>query len=739
MLYTLDGGGESHVEQDTELFRDVFSASPIGIAVETLEGQPLFVNPALCSMLGFSAEEMCTKHCVQFSPPEDADKDWHLFQQLRAGLVDHYQLEKRYFRRDGSLIWGKLSISLLKGRPSPLVVAMVEDITEKKRAEEARFRHAAIVESSEDAIASATLDGVITSWNPGAERIFGYTESEVVGKPITMLVPPELSDEEDKILRKLRAGVRINQYETVRIGKTGTRIDVSLSISPIRDATGKIVGCSGIVRDITERRRSEQALRESEERLRLAAEAGRMFAYSWDAATDSIERSGESAEILGIANDQRLTGATAAAMVHPDDQPSVRAALANLTVDNPTFRITYRTIRPDGNMVWLERNSRAYFDQHGKLKRVVGMVADITERKQAEDKRKRAEEALRLSEERLRLAQEGARIGTFERNIRTGVSTWTSELELIHGLPPGGFGGKKNLWESFLHPDDRARVIDLFDQSLETRAPMQGEWRIIWPDGSVHWVAGRWRVLMNEAGEPSRMVGVNIDVTERKHAEEALSEVNRKLIEAQENERNRIGRELHDDINQRLAMLAVELERLQQDPSAVEARVQELRNDVDLISNDVQALSHDLHSSKLEYLGVVAGIKSWCKEFAERQNASIHFKSDVESVLPFEVGRPLLRILQEAVQNTIKHSGVKHIEVQLLQKSSEIQLIVSDLGRGFDVEDAMKGKGLGLTSMRERARLLNGTTTIESKPMGGTTIYVRVPLGAEYFPLSEAV
>jgi len=727
------------VEQDTELFRDVFSASPIGIAVETWEGRPLFVNPALCSMLGYSEEEMCTKHCVQFSPPEDANKDWILFEQLRAGLIDHYQLEKRYIRRDGSLLWGKLSISLLKGRPSPLVVAMVEDITEKKKAEQALFRHAAIVESSEDAIASVTLDGVITSWNPAAQRIFGYTESEVIGKPITILVPPEFPDEEDKILEKLRAGVRINQYETVRIGKNGTRIDVSLSISPIRDAAGEIVGCSGITRDITERRRSEQALRESEERLRLAAQAGRMFAYSWDAGTDHIERSGESAAILGITQDQVLTGTTAVAMVHPDDQPSVRAVLANLTVDNPTFRITYRIIRPDGNVVWLERNSRAYFDPNGKLKRVVGMVADITERKQAEDKRKSAEEALRSSEERLRLAQEAARIGSFEWNIRSGASTWTSQLESIHGLPPGGFDGTQSQWESLVHSEDRARVGDLVRDSLQTGAPTQAEWRIVWPNGSVHWVAGRWRVLRNEAGEPARMVGVNIDVSDRKRAEEALSKVNRKLVEAQENERNRIGRELHDDINQRLAMLAVELERLQLDPSTFQGRVQELRNDVADISSDVQALSHDLHSSKLEYLGVVAGIKSWCKEFAERQNASIHFSSDVESVLPFDVGRTLLRILQEAVQNTIKHSGVKHIEVRLSQQSNEIQLRVSDSGKGFNVEDVMKGRGLGLTSMRERARLMNGTTEVESRPMGGTTIRVRVPLGSEYLPLSEAV
>jgi len=215
---------------DTQLFSDLFNASPIGIAVENLEGQPLFVNPAFCSMLGFSEEELRGKHCVEFSPPEDAEKDWALFQQLRAGAIDHYKLEKRYFRRDGSLVWGSLSISLLKSSPSLLVLAMVEDITDKKKAEEARFRHAAVIESSDDAIASGTLDGIIVSWNTGAQKMYGYTEAEAVGKPINMLVPPELPDEENKILEMLRAGGRIQHFETVRVSKTGKRISVSLTI-----------------------------------------------------------------------------------------------------------------------------------------------------------------------------------------------------------------------------------------------------------------------------------------------------------------------------------------------------------------------------------------------------------------------------------------------------------------------------------------------------------------------------
>jgi len=226
------------------------------------------------------------------------------------------------------------------------------------------------------------------------------------------------------------------------------------------------------------------------------------------------------------------------------------------------------------------------------------------------------------------------------------------------------------------------------------------------------------------------MIGVNIDVTPSKKAEEALADMTRKLIEAQEQERSRIGRELHDDISQRLAMLSVQLEQLQSDPSEVQSSLQEVRNKVIDICNDVQTVSHELHSSKLEYLGVVAGMKSWCEEFAERHRMEIDFSIDAPSSLSPEIGTTLLRVLQEALQNAKKYSGVKRIEVHLREHSDEIHLIVSDLGRGFEVRTALHGKGLGLTSMRERVRLVNGTIRIDSKPMGGTTIHVTLPLTA---------
>src|SRR6201988_4049241 len=420
-----------------QLFRDVFNASPIGIAVETLEGQPLFVNPAFCSMLGFSEEELRNKHCVDFSPPEDAEKDWAIFQQLKAGSIDHYQLEKRYVRKDGSLVWGRLSISLLNSRPSPLVIAMVEDITDKKRAEEALLRNAAIVESSEDAIASGTLDGIIVSWNTGAQHLYGYSEAEAVGKPISMILPPELRDEEKKIFETVRAGGHISQFETVRVAKTGKRINVSLTISPIKDSSGRMVGVSGIARDITERKRADEAL--AEMNRTLVAQAASLQARE---------------ELLRVF------------------VKNVPAAVAMLDRDMRYLQVSDR---------WCSDNSVEASELLGRSRE---LSPEMPDRWKEVNRRALQGETLRADEDR-----------------------WES--------------GGRTRWE--------------------------------------RWEVRPWKAAGGTVG------GILIfaeDITRSKEAEETLSDLTRKLIDAQEQERARIGRELHDDIGQRLALLAVDLQQL---------------------------------------------------------------------------------------------------------------------------------------------------------------------------------
>jgi signal transduction histidine kinase len=225
-----------------------------------------------------------------------------------------------------------------------------------------------------------------------------------------------------------------------------------------------------------------------------------------------------------------------------------------------------------------------------------------------------------------------------------------------------------------------------------------------------------------------------VDITERKLAEVALASVSRRLIEAQELERSRIARELHDDIGQRLALLAVKLAQLQQNPpnsSELPSRIGEIQKKTSEIAADIQSLSHELHSSRLQYLGIATAIRGFCREFGEQQKAEIDFKiHDLPVPLSPDISLCFFRVLQEALHNSAKHSGVRNFEVELWGTSGEIHLTVSDAGAGFDIDVAKASRGLGLVSMEERLKLLNGTLSIESQLQRGTTIHARVPFSA---------
>jgi len=604
------------------------------------------------------------------------------------------------------------------------------------------------------------------------------------------------------------------------------------------------------MRNITERMQAEKTRRESEEWLRLAIQAGKMYAFEWNATTDVIVRSPEYLNLLGPTEPQTLTQRQAIQKVHPEDRPNLLAAIAKHSPDNPIVAATYRVLLPGGVPVWVKSSGRAFFDRDGKLLRVVGIVADITEQRLAE-------EALRASEERLRLAQKVAGIGSFERDMRTGVNTWTVEMESMYGLPPGGFARTRAAFEDLVHPGDRAQVRKLVDQALSSGQPISGEWRVIWPDGSLHWIAGRWQVLMDDSGKPLRVIGANIDITDRKRAEEALREseqrfrlvadnapvmiwmsgadkratyfnrlwqtftgqsekdlmhglaeivhpedyqrchniyckgfdqrqpfrkecrlrrqdgqyrwmvdigvprfhedgsfagyigscvditeqklaeealssISGQLIEAQEQERTRIARELHDDINQRLALVAMSLDRESRNLHATKEIRSVLRNATKQISDlvsDIHAISHSLHSSKLDTVGLAAAAAGFCRELSTQKHIAIDFKCDgVSKELPEAIGLCIFRVLQEALQNAARHSGANEFKVRLTETTNQIALTICDDGRGFDPGDALKGSGLGLVSMMERLKLVDGKLSIDAGSKAGTTIRASVPL-----------
>ncbi|HWC20474.1 MAG TPA: ABC transporter substrate binding protein, partial [Terriglobales bacterium] len=293
-----------------------------------------------------------------------------------------------------------------------------------------------------------------------------------------------------------------------------------------------------------------------------------------------------------------------------------------------------------------------------------------------------------------------------------------------------------NGWLESIHPEDAPASFDTYAQAFDRKEPFTMQYRLRRHDGEYRWVLDRGIPRFSANNSFAGYIGSCVDITDRKLAEEALSNVSRRLIDAQEQERTRIARELHDDINQRIAMLGIELDVLQQSlpnsGAAVQSRLEELRQLTADIGAEIQGISHRLHSSKLEYLGLVAACRSFCREAAEWHKVDIEFTSEnIPTALPQDISLCLFRVLQESLNNAIKHSGAQRFEAHLLGTSDQIQLTVRDHGIGFDAAAAMISRGLGLISMRERVSFVKGTMLIASKPMGGTEITVRVPLVAK--------
>jgi PAS domain S-box-containing protein len=296
--------------------------------------------------------------------------------------------------------------------------------------------------------------------------------------------------------------------------------------------------------------------------------------------------------------------------------------------------------------------------------------------------------------------------------------------------PDAGYG---DTWIAFVHPDDQEDVLDAVSQALKTREPFSKEYRLRRIDGVYRWMLDVATPRMNGDRTFAGFIGSAIDITDQKLAQKALEKVSSQMIEAQEKERSRIARDLHDDICQRLALLSMEIEqakRLSSDsPADTTQKLQEIRKHCSEITGDVQSLSHQLHSSKLELLGIEAAIRGFCREFARQHEVKIEFTCrNVPKHLPKEISLCLFRVAQEALQNAMKYSGVNLFSLEMLTLEDEIHLAVTDEGAGFDLEAAKRKQGLGLMSMQERVHLMHGLLSVESKPGKGTQVLAVVPL-----------
>ncbi len=385
---------------------------------------------------------------------------------------------------------------------------------------------ASIVNSSFDAIVSQTLEGTVTSWNPAAATLFGYDPGEMIGESIRRLIPVDRQEEEDRNLTKIGAGEGVESYEAVRLHKNGSPIDVRLTVSPIWDPDGKIVGASKIYRDYTSPRRAAELLRQSEECLRRFVEQAPAAIAMFDREMRYIACSGRWIKDYW-PNEVSLVGRS-----HYEDFPEVperwkevhRRGLAGevLCAEEDPF------VRADGRTQWLRWEVRPWLTADQTVGGITIMSEDVTERVEAVC-------ALRESELRTRLAQEAAKAATWELKVADNLSRWSDNVWALYGLKREQSTPSFEAWASAVHPEDRGRATKALRDAIATGQEYEVQWRVNLPEGEPErWLLSRGRPIRGANGEPERYIGVVIDITERKRAEEVLQESELRMRLAQE-------------------------------------------------------------------------------------------------------------------------------------------------------------------------------------------------------------
>jgi PAS domain S-box-containing protein len=675
-------------------------------------------NRAAEEMYGWKAEEVIgreVREVVRSEYPEERRAE--AFRLLSE--TGHWRGEAIHHRKDGTPIHIEGNIMALKdatGRVTGYVFAY-HDITERKRTEERLREYEKVVEGLEEMIVVVDRDYRYLIANRAFLNYRGLESSQFVGRLVTELLGKEVFEKvAKKKLDECLQG-RVVKYELrYTYPQLGER-DLFISYFPIKGPDGvDRVAC--ILQDITERKRAEEALRQAQARiesiLNSVADTHILFDQDWrylyvnEAAVRAIGRPRE--QILG-----RTLWEIYPDIIGTELGRQYRRAMEERI--HESFDFHYRTLD-----TWWE--NRFYPAPEG----LSVYATDITERK-------RAEEQLRQSEERLRqLTENITEVFWLTDPDKQKILYVSPAYEKIWGRRCESVYEQPTVWIDAIHPNDRDRV----EKAAMTQQVMGGydeEYRIIRPDGSVRWIRDRAFPVNDESGRVYRVTGIAEDITERKQAEEMLQTFAQRLIEAQEAERGRIARELHDEIGQALTAIKINLQTLQcsADAGPLSPQLIESAGIVDDALRQVRNLSLDLRPSQLDDLGLVAALRWHVDRDARRAGLISEFVADpLDARLAPEIETACFRIAQEALTNVIRHAQARHVWVDLRKRGAVLHLMIRDDGIGFDPR-TLDGRSvadvtLGLQGMRERALLVGGGIEIKSSPGRGTEVKARFNL-----------
>jgi two-component system cell cycle sensor histidine kinase/response regulator CckA len=412
------------------------------------------------------------------------------------------------------------------GRLGPAVEREVRETAGRRhRVQRIRLLEA-LVESADDSIMSRTLDGILTSWNPATERLYGWPAAEAIGQPHSLLIPPDKAAELTEVMDQLRAGDRVQTFETVRLHRDGTRIDVSLTVSPIKDPEGRLVGVSTTARDIRERKRSEDDLNRTTTLFRAVVDGTSDAVFIKDLAGRYILINEAASRFVGRPIEEVL-GRDDTALFGPDDARQVMTHDRRV-MDSDCISTHEESVTEAGvTRIYLSTKT-PYKDARGRVIGLIGISRDLTDRL-------KGEVALRESQARLVRAQAVAKIGSWETDLTTLQVTWSDETYRIFEIRPDQGQMTHQRFLEFVHPEDRAGVDEAFIKSHGHRSLCSITHRAVTPDGRIKVLEECWQTQDNDRGEPVRVVGTCQDVTLRKQVDDAVRDSEaryRTLVEA---------------------------------------------------------------------------------------------------------------------------------------------------------------------------------------------------------------
>lgn len=597
----------------------------------------------------------------------------------------------------------------------------------RARTDTAKYFLASIVESSKESIVTIDFDSIITSWNKAAEHLYGYPAAETIGKPLTLLTLPEDLKQTLANAIKIKNGEAVEIFETIRLNKDGQELHLEILLSPVKDEAGQIIGVSTLARDMTDRMQAEESLRKSEERFRAMFEQASVGIVMKTIEGQLMNPNPGFCQFIGYTREEtvrlRLRDIT-----HPDDYKNEVKLTRRLNEGKiPGFSIEKRYVRKDGSFIWGNMTATLVRQTTGEPFYMLAIVEDIQERKAFE-------EALHKSQERLSLLIESASdYAIFTMTPDKRIDTWNTGAEKVFGWTESEALGESG--EILFTPEDRAAGAP--EQEINTalecgRAP--DERYHLRRDGSRFYATGVMTLLKDEDGKVQGFAKICRDMTEQIEAEKTIrdKEMLQILVRAQEDERTRIARDLHDELGQQLTAMRLRLDALRKmcDIEELCSVIDETQHIARSIDNGVDFLAWELRPASLDDLGLVTALDNYVRQWSHHSGVTAELLASSLKKVRFtlEVETNLYRIVQEALNNTHKHAKAKYVEVMLEKRDEMIGLLISDDGRGFSPQDKKNRlKGLGLTGMKERAALVGGTLEIESAKGKGTTIFVRIP------------